>query len=215
MTARVDGIPQSAAGFTLIELMIVVSIIAVLATIGTPMYLRSLNSARYARAKQELQKMSTDIDLYQIRHEMLLPYSLADVGHGGRRDPWGTLYCYLNLQSGGGDGMDWAFDAGLVDTSYRLVSPLDSNDEVKVARLVPMVTPQAEHQMTQSERDLVSDTISGAQRRDKFLFPINTDYDLFSRGPDRKTAVSLSSVRSLDDMIRGNDGDYFGKGSDY
>jgi general secretion pathway protein G len=47
------------------------------------------------------------------------------------------------------------------------------------------------------------------------MFPLNTDYDLFSLGANRATAVSVGQAVSLDDVIRANDGGFFGKASDY
>jgi general secretion pathway protein G len=45
--------------------------------------------------------------------------------------------------------------------------------------------------------------------------PLNSDYDLFSIGADCRSASSLSSQFSLDDVIRANNGGYFGLGKDY
>jgi hypothetical protein len=53
------------------------------------------------------------------------------------------------------------------------------------------------------------------RRRDRYMFPLNTDYDLFSLGPDRSTAVSLGETVGLDDVIRANNGGYFGTASEY
>ena len=52
-------------------------------------------------------------------------------------------------------------------------------------------------------------------RRDQFLVPINSDYDLYSRGKDGKTSQVLTHPFSLDDVIRGNDGAYLGLAAKY
>ncbi|WP_202813351.1 type II secretion system protein [Legionella londiniensis] len=52
-------------------------------------------------------------------------------------------------------------------------------------------------------------------RKDKNLFPLNSDYDLYSMGADGKTKISLSEEASKDDVIRANNGSYIGLGSDY
>jgi len=52
-------------------------------------------------------------------------------------------------------------------------------------------------------------------RRDQFLVPINSDYDLYSRGKDGKTNLVLTHPLSLDDVIRGNDGAYLGLAAKY
>jgi general secretion pathway protein G len=52
-------------------------------------------------------------------------------------------------------------------------------------------------------------------RRDQFLVPINTDYDLYTRGKDGKTQPVLTHSFSLDDVIRGNDGAFLGLAAKY
>lgn len=53
------------------------------------------------------------------------------------------------------------------------------------------------------------------RRRDRYMFPLNTDYDLFSLGPNGRTTVSLGETLGLDDVIRANNGGFFGVASDY
>jgi general secretion pathway protein G len=53
-------------------------------------------------------------------------------------------------------------------------------------------------------------TNQGAARRDRFLIPLNDDYDLYSIGKDGLTSVSLASSRSQDDVVRANDGAFIG-----
>jgi general secretion pathway protein G len=52
-------------------------------------------------------------------------------------------------------------------------------------------------------------------RKDKNLHPLNTDYDLYSMGPDGDTQVPLTAKASRDDIIRANDGGFVGNASDY
>jgi general secretion pathway protein G len=50
----------------------------------------------------------------------------------------------------------------------------------------------------------------GKWRKDKNLVPINSDYDLYSMGPDGKSASPLTSALSHDDIVRGRNGAYIG-----
>jgi general secretion pathway protein G len=50
----------------------------------------------------------------------------------------------------------------------------------------------------------------GDMRKDKFLVPINTDFDLYSKGRDGESARGLNNAKSKDDIIRANDGQYIG-----
>lgn len=55
----------------------------------------------------------------------------------------------------------------------------------------------------------------GQARKDKFLVPINSDFDLYSMGPDQKSVEPLTAKASQDDIVRANDGGYIGLASDY
>ena len=55
----------------------------------------------------------------------------------------------------------------------------------------------------------------GAMRKDKNLVPINTEYDLYSKGPDGQSSAPLTAKASRDDIVRANDGGYIGVAADY
>jgi len=50
----------------------------------------------------------------------------------------------------------------------------------------------------------------GSMRKDRFLVPINSDFDLYSMGKDGKSQMPLTAKDSRDDIIRANDGAYIG-----
>jgi general secretion pathway protein G len=52
-------------------------------------------------------------------------------------------------------------------------------------------------------------------RQDKNLHPLNTDYDLYSKGPDGDSKLPLTAQASRDDIVRGNNGAFIGWGKDY
>ena len=52
-------------------------------------------------------------------------------------------------------------------------------------------------------------------KEDRFLRPINRDFDVYSMGLDGVTADNLSDQNSQDDVIRGNDGNFVGLAADY
>ena len=55
----------------------------------------------------------------------------------------------------------------------------------------------------------------GAMRKDRFLVPINTYFDLYSMGADGKTTTPLTAKASQDDIIWANDGGYVGLASQF
>jgi general secretion pathway protein G len=52
-------------------------------------------------------------------------------------------------------------------------------------------------------------------RKNKNLVPINSDFDLYSKGKDGASASPLTATASRDDVIRANDGRFIGLASDY
>ncbi len=47
-------------------------------------------------------------------------------------------------------------------------------------------------------------------RKDRFLVPVNSTYDLYSMGQDGKTALAFTAKAARDDIVRANDGSYIG-----
>lgn len=58
-------------------------------------------------------------------------------------------------------------------------------------------------------------TGKGGMRKDRFMVPLNTDYDLYSMGKDGKTKTPLTAKDSHDDIVRANDGRFIGLASEY
>lgn len=50
----------------------------------------------------------------------------------------------------------------------------------------------------------------GKLRKNKYLVPVNTDFDLYSRGKDGKSVSPFTAKASRDDVVRANNGGYFG-----
>lgn len=55
----------------------------------------------------------------------------------------------------------------------------------------------------------------GQKRKDKSLHPLNSDYDLYSMGPDGNSQTALTAKASRDDIIRANNGGFVGVAEDY
>jgi general secretion pathway protein G len=55
----------------------------------------------------------------------------------------------------------------------------------------------------------------GQLRKDHNLVPVNTDYDLYSMGPDGASLAPFTANASRDDIVRANNGQYIGPVSDY
>lgn len=55
----------------------------------------------------------------------------------------------------------------------------------------------------------------GQMRKDRNLVPINSDYDLYSMGPDGRSVSPLTAAMSRDDIVRAGNGSFVGIAADY
>lgn len=147
---------RSNRGLTVIELLIVLAVIGILASIALVLYYNFTYQAQIARAVADIAVLSSEISTFEMMNERL-PNDLAEIGRAAFPDPWGRPYEYLNFALG----------------------------------------------------------VVGQQRKDHALVPINTDFDLYSKGKNGASQPPLSASASLDDIVRANDGQYIGLASRY
>jgi general secretion pathway protein G len=148
---------RCSAGFTLVELLIVIAIVLTIAAIAVPNLMAAVYQARIARAVGDIHALEDDITLFMVINSKF-PDTLSDVGDGGLLDPWGNPYQYLNHATMRGNGH---------------------------------------------------------ARKDRFLVPLNSDYDLYSMGKDGVSVPPITAKPSQDDIIRASDGSYVGLASQF
>ncbi len=51
---------------------------------------------------------------------------------------------------------------------------------------------------------------NGPKRKDHSMVPVNSNYDVYSMGPDGVTASPFTSIPGRDDIVMAGDGTYFG-----
>jgi general secretion pathway protein G len=52
-------------------------------------------------------------------------------------------------------------------------------------------------------------------RKDKFLVPVNSDFDVYSMGKDGNTTAAFTAKASHDDIVRANNGGFIGLAEDF
>ena len=144
------------SGVTLLELVIVMVVAGLLASLAIPAFNGYVQRSKVARAIGDIGSLSAQLYRWQSNTRRF-PDTLAEAGLDGLVDPWGHAYRYLNI-----------------------------------ATAAP-----------------------NEPRKDKNLHPINTDFDLYSIGPDGATAVGLTAKASQDDVVRANNGGFVGLAAKY
>lgn len=90
-------------GFTFVEVLIVLAIAGILAAIAFPALEQYFDKSRRVQTILDLREISDKIK-QQEKSTGVLANSLADVGYGGKLDPWGKPYEYFNLRNSNGNG---------------------------------------------------------------------------------------------------------------
>jgi general secretion pathway protein G len=93
---------QKSQGFTLIEVMVVVVILGVLASIIVPKVMDRPDTARLVKAKTDIRAIESALNLYKLDNfnypstdeglEALIPKYIERLAN----DPWGKPYLYLS-----------------------------------------------------------------------------------------------------------------------
>ena len=113
--------PES-AGFTLLEIMVVVVILGILAALVAPNVIRRIDDANITKVKQDIRALETALNLYRMDN---FRYPTTEQGlqalvkqpndpnirnwkAGGyvrslQKDPWGNDYAYISPGTRGGD----------------------------------------------------------------------------------------------------------------
>jgi general secretion pathway protein G len=115
---------QSSSGFGLLELMIVLVVAGLLATLAIPAYNGVIHKARVERAIGDIGTIHIKIEEYQLKNNHQLPASLDDLSFDVGLDPWGQSYEFLNIEAAGPGNGGLRKDGKLnpLNTDYDLYS---------------------------------------------------------------------------------------------
>ena len=119
---RLSAPRPASAGFTLLEIMVVVVILGILAALVAPNVIRRIDDANVTKVKQDIRALETALNLYRMDN---FRYPTTEQGlqalvkqpndpnirnwkPGGyvrslQKDPWGNDYAYISPGTRGGD----------------------------------------------------------------------------------------------------------------
>lgn len=105
---------EDSLGFTLMEMLIVVTIIGILAAIILPRFVTSSDSAKAAAYEAEKQTINAQIELYQFQTGSY-PTAMTEAGWGGASVA--VLYWPSGVPSADPFGESWELDS----TAHRIL----------------------------------------------------------------------------------------------
>jgi general secretion pathway protein G len=105
-------------------------------------------------------------------------------------------------------------DIRAIDTDLRVYRALNGKLPTLLTDARPTPTPDPWGR-TYVFTDLTAVNGKGKARKDRFLNPLNSDFDLYSLGKDGESSTPLTARSSRDDVIRANDGGFIGLASEY
>ena len=88
---------MSQRGFTLVEILIVIGILAIVGAIAMPRYADYKERIRITQAKQDIAAINAQVKVY-MHDNRTPPDALSAVGQGSKLDPWGRPYQYQRLE---------------------------------------------------------------------------------------------------------------------
>jgi general secretion pathway protein G len=188
------------AGFTLLELMVVISILGALSAISVPMYVGYVGKARATKCVSDIYHLERLIKVYEADLGQL-PNSLVDIGMQNFADPWGNPYQYLNIQTftnpgGGGGGQNQGGGGGGQNQGGGGGG-------------------QNQGGGGGGQNQGGGGGGNARPRMDRFLVPINSDFDLYSMGPDGRSVAPMTARMSRDDIVRASNGRFVGPATEY
>ncbi|MDR3765234.1 MAG: prepilin-type N-terminal cleavage/methylation domain-containing protein [Acidobacteriota bacterium] len=91
------------AGFTIVELIIIMFIIMIISAMAVPALQSAIGAAKIGRAVADLRTIGNDALGYDAQYGSA-PNNLTELGYDQNIDPWGHSYQYRNSTDGNGNG---------------------------------------------------------------------------------------------------------------
>ncbi len=219
---------SNSIGFSLTELMIVLSIMSIMVVMAIPIYSSAMSVAEEATAIEDIKTISQAVDNYFMMNGVL-PKTLAQVGFDDRVDPWGKPYIFKpvadaqQLGKKGRAAKRAARKAAKATKKILAAAALQSSTENaifstnKKGKILIDVDGDGVIDVKIKNMDLsqVQKIFLMALKLDANDMPVNSDYDLYSLGADGDSDVKIDAELSKDDIIRGRDGNFIDRAEKY
>jgi len=122
---------KSEKGFTLVELMIVIIILAVLTGIAVPSYMALRNRARESATESEMKNIATALELHQADIESY-PAAIGSIAPYMNpipaKDDWGTDYLYTPDAT----GSSYTLDSNGADKGWTGTDKAGGGDDLRI-----------------------------------------------------------------------------------
>lgn len=155
LVQKARRISRNRKGFTLVELLVVVAIIAILSATLLPRLLGYTNQARVSRAMGDIASMRSIVEAYAANEGQgyyPAPDEVGNVlqakgikwtgGQDGIKDPWGTAYKYGTADDNGVANQAYLIQSAGPDRSFGTADDVwASSSSAPVQSGTPDVTP--------------------------------------------------------------------------
>ena len=211
------------------------AILALVASIAIPAYRDGIEATQVAEAMVEIRRLEMQVERY-FQVNGFFPETLAELDLQDTLDPWGNPYQYLRLRKPSPASSERAA-ANAAAAAARAAREGSGDRETAGADAGDEPTAEAGGDAGGGRGRGSGGGSAGAggssggggggggggadggsrgqARKDHDLVPINTDFDLYSQGPDGRSAPPLTAAMSRDDIVRANNGRYIGEAEGY
>jgi general secretion pathway protein G len=192
----------------MIEMALMLLIAGLLFSTVAPVYKRVIEEKRSDQTADSIELIADKINDFYKTHGYF-PDSLSEIYDPVPLDPWGNPYEYLKIQGASSSPNNNA------SSNANNNNANSNNNNAKNGKASANSNNSSQNSNNNNVNVASQNTGLGKLRKDKNLVPINSDYDLYSKGPDGQSASPLTASISQDDIVRGRNGTFFGKASEY
>lgn len=140
VNCQLSDVRRCRSGFTLIELVVVMAIIATLTAAAWGNFFTSLNKGRDTRRKQDLQAIARALELYYNDHNSYPTPPLPNWGNPFVHEQESSVVYMSKLPTDPSPNVTYCYDSDTNGSNFRLFAKLDNSDDPQ-AYTTPIICP--------------------------------------------------------------------------